>query len=45
MGIKNCAYVCEFCGEIYTDFEAHRMGICCCGEQLIPSELYDEEDE
>lgn len=39
------AYICEFCGEHYTDFEAHRMGLCCCKEQLTPAELYDEEDE
>ena len=43
--IKECDYICEFCGETYTDYEAHRMGLCCCYEQLTPDDLYEEEDE
>ena len=45
MAVKECGYICEFCGETYTDYEAHRMGICCCGERLTPAELYEGDDE
>lgn len=45
VAIKECDYICEFCGETYTDYEAHRMGLCCCYEQLTPDDLYEEEDE
>lgn len=35
------AYICEFCGEHYDDFTAHRMRLCCCGEQLVPADQFE----
>ena len=39
------AYICEFCGEQYDDFQAHKMMLCCCGEQLVPADLLEEDDK
>ena len=37
-------YVCCYCCEEYTDYEAIARNRCCCGEQLSPLEEEKEEE-
>ena len=35
-------YVCCYCCEEYTDYEAIVRNRCCCGEQLEPLDLNEK---